>query len=408
MGKIYYPAQYKFCMDLNPLIDLDLQKKYEIRDHFLAPNAMKNSSSLRRKLTKPEETLRPPYTRDADRILHSKAYARYIDKTQVFFLIDNDHITHRVLHVQLVSKIARTIGRALQLNEDLIEAISLGHDIGHPPYGHMGEEILTNLCENEYQIGKFLHSVQAIQFLDSIEDLNLTLQVLDGILCHNGEATDSKIDPEGDLEWDTFDEKVKQTQSGKDIKPSTYEGCVVRIADNIAYLGRDLEDAIELELFSKDDFDEFPSSCNELFNIDFEHSKHINWTILDTLIKDVINTSYNQKSLCFSKSAVDAVKQLKQFNYHHIYLNEKLHDEDDKIEFMFRAIFEYFINELKSRNTNSLIYKHMLDCNWIPDLYKKTISPEKLVRDFIAGMTDRYFETRFYEIMIPYHKENFK
>jgi dGTPase len=395
-------------MDLNPKINLELQKKYEGWDQFLSPIAVRDSSYSRRKQSKPEETIRPPFSRDADRILHSKAYARYIDKTQVFFLIDNDHITHRVLHVQLVSKIARTIGRALGLNEDLIEAISLGHDIGHPPYGHMGEGILNDLCENEYKIGKFLHNVQAIQFFDKIENLNLTIQVLDGILCHNGEVTDNKLLPEGTLTWDEFDEKVRQTQSGKDIKPSTYEGCVVRIADNIAYLGRDLEDAIELDLLTNDDFSEFPETCKELFNIDFNNSKHINWRILDTSIKDVVNTSYNEKMICFSKDIANCVKQLKQFNYDHIYLNEKLHDEDDKINFMFQAIFEYFIYDYKYRNTNSLIYKHMLDYDWIPDSYKKSISPEELVRDFIAGMTDRYFETRFYEIMIPYHKESFK
>ncbi len=128
--------------------------------------------------------------------MHSKAYSRYIDKTQVFFLIDNDHITHRVLHVQLVSKIARTIGRALGLNEDLIEAISLGHDIGHVPYGHMGENFLKELCEKTYNIGTFAHNVQAIQFLDKIENLYLTVQVLDGILCHNGEVNNKILTPQ--------------------------------------------------------------------------------------------------------------------------------------------------------------------------------------------------------------------
>jgi dGTPase len=393
-------------MDLNPKIDSEIRQNYENRDQSLSPIATKNSSFIRRKKLKREQTLRLPFSRDSDRILHSKAYARYIDKTQVFFLVDNDHITHRVLHVQLVSKISRTIGRALGLNEDLLEAISLGHDIGHPPYGHMGETILRDLC-NEYKIGNFFHNVQAIQFLDAIENLDLTLQVLDGILCHNGEVTDNALSPDGDLTGDNFDNKVTQIQSDTDIKPSTYEGCVVRLADNIAYLGRDLEDAIELDLLTHEDFKDFPESCKTLFNIDFNNSKHINWTILDTLIKDVINTSYNNKTLSFSKNAYESVLQFKQFNYDHIYHNEQLHEQDNKIIFMFQALFEYFTQDYENKNKSSLIYKHMLDCDWISSTYKETVTSPELVRDFIAGMTDRYFEARFFEVAMPIRRENF-
>ncbi len=141
---------------------------------------------------------RQAFSVDVDRILNSRAYTRYIDKTQVFYLIDNDHITHRVLHVQLVSKIARTIGRFLRLNEDLIEAIALGHDIGHCPFGHDGERFLSRLCQS-YGIGFFLHSVQSVQFLDKVEQKgkgwNLTLQTLDGILCHDGEIHNEKTSP---------------------------------------------------------------------------------------------------------------------------------------------------------------------------------------------------------------------
>ncbi len=149
----------------------------EHREGIYSSLATKNSQYVRRHQIKEEEPLvRPPFFRDADRIIHSKAYARYIDKTQVFFLVDNDHVTHRVLHVQLVSKISRTIGRALRLNEDLIEAISLGHDIGHVPYGHFGETILSELCEKN-GIGKFYHNVQSVQFLNVVENCDLTLQV---------------------------------------------------------------------------------------------------------------------------------------------------------------------------------------------------------------------------------------
>ncbi len=168
------------------------------RESLLSPRATRNADYLRRSGRKREEpVIRPPFFRDADRIVHSKAYARYIDKTQVFYLVENDHITHRVLHVQLASKIGRTIGRALGLNEDLIEAIALGHDIGHVPYGHLGEKFLDELC-TEHNIGGFRHNVQSVRFLDTVEDCDLTLQVLDGILCHNGEAHDRSLTVEGE------------------------------------------------------------------------------------------------------------------------------------------------------------------------------------------------------------------
>ena len=182
------------------------------REALLSPHAARSDQALRRKNRKPED-IRTPYSRDADRIIHTRAYTRYIDKTQVFYLIENDHITHRVIHVQLVSKIARTIGRCLRLNEDLIEAIALGHDIGHIPYGHFGESCLSALCE-EHGIGKFFHNVQSVRFLDQIEDQDLTMQVLDGILCHNGETDDVRISPEPCSGLAGFDRKTEANAEG--------------------------------------------------------------------------------------------------------------------------------------------------------------------------------------------------
>ncbi|MEJ2101443.1 MAG: HD domain-containing protein, partial [Desulfobacterales bacterium] len=172
-----------------------------------------NSGAIRRTNEQHSETeYRQNYSIDADRILHAHAYARYIDKTQVFYLIKNDHITHRVLHVQLVSKIARTIGRYLSLNEDLIEAIALGHDIGHAPFGHDGERYLSELCET-HGIGSFQHNVQSVQFLDKVErkgvGWNLCLQTLDGILCHDGEVHNKKLEPDTDKTFDTLDHELE-------------------------------------------------------------------------------------------------------------------------------------------------------------------------------------------------------
>ena len=234
---------------VSPEIDAVIKSLNSAQDHSLSVFACKNTDAARRR---PDyEDIRPPFFHDGDRIVHSRAYARYIDKTQVFYLVKNDHITHRVLHVQLVSKIARLIGRALLLNEDLVEAIALGHDIGHVPYGHDGEKYLSDICW-KHGIGGFHHNIQSVRALDCIEELNLTLQVLDGILAHNGEAHDLRVVPELDKTWEKMekeiDERQRQADGHSGILPMTMEGCVVRVADTISYVGRDIEDAITLGL----------------------------------------------------------------------------------------------------------------------------------------------------------------
>ena len=195
-------------MILNSKIQSRIEENYQRREDNLSNYACKNSAYKRIHSLKPEElSLRAPFSRDADRILHSMGYARYIDKTQVFFLINNDHITHRSLHVQLVSKIGRTIGRALQLNEDLIEAIALGHDIGHVPYGHQGESILNDIYKKS-GLGVFKHNIQSLKWLHTIESgHDLTIQVLDGILGHNGERNNYNFIPDLDISKEALNKK---------------------------------------------------------------------------------------------------------------------------------------------------------------------------------------------------------
>lgn len=378
----------------------DIERTIHSRESLYSPLATRNSQSLRRKLNKEEEPLiRPPFFRDADRIIHSKAYSRYIDKTQVFFLVDNDHITHRVLHVQLVSKIARAIGRVLRLNEDLIEAISLGHDLGHVPYGHPGESILSELCE-EHGIGRFLHNVQSVHFLDTIEDRDLSLQVLDGILCHNGEMHNKSLGPTGNADWGTFESKMEdiKTKGGGDVFPLTMEGCVVRFADTIAYLGRDLKDALEVNLISED-MPGFPENCRELFG--YQVGDDINWIILDTLVKDLINNSFDKDVLSFSDDVSECIRDCKEYNMEHIYGNPLLVREKKKIGNMYELIFENFLMDLMDENRGSLIYSDMLNLKWISPIYREKAAPAEVVRDFISGMTDRYFEYVFNEIAVP-------
>ncbi|MEA1998896.1 MAG: HD domain-containing protein, partial [Euryarchaeota archaeon] len=360
-------------------------------DKCLSEFASKSDDGLRRQ-QKYTDDIRAKYSRDADRIAHTRAYSRYIDKTQVFSLVDNDHITHRVLHVQLVSKIARTIGRSLKLNEDLIEAISLGHDIGHVPFGHLGESIMSELCER-HGLGRFLHNVQGVQFLDKIEDCDLTLQVLDGILCHNGEIHNQLLEPHRDKGWEKLDEEIEDIKKGKqDYVPLTLEGCVVRFADTIAYLGRDFQDAIEICFINHDL--EVPERCRE--NIGTKNDE-----IINTLIIDIIENSYGQNHISYSKEISDSVEEYKQFNYEYIYENAKIKAEQGKIEAMYETLFQTFLEALEEKDESSRIYKHFMNEEWISREYLDNSTCEETVRDYIAGMTDRYFERVFKELILP-------
>ncbi|CCJ35330.1 dGTP triphosphohydrolase [Methanoculleus bourgensis MS2] len=372
------------------------------RELLLSPRATRNAEYLRRSGHRPEEpVIRPPFSRDADRIIHSKAYSRYIDKTQVFYLVENDHITHRVLHVQLASKIARTIGRPLGLNEDLIEAIALGHDIGHAPYGHLGEEILDGLCR-EQGIGGFMHNVQSVRFLDSVEDCDLTLQVLDGILCHNGEVHNQSLRVEGEADWDSFAEKQRKIEDGGDALPLTSEGCVVRCADSISYLGRDLADALEVEIIDERDLEEFPENCIDLFGITGKEAFcDINRTVLDVLIKDIITTSYDSDCIAFSDEASASVAAFKDFNMEHIYQSPKLRKNEEKIRVMFRYLFDQVLDDIKEEREDSPVYVELLHAPWASRRYIDAARLAELTRDFIAGMTDRYFEQVFRQCILP-------
>ena len=394
-------------MEIEPDILKELEAHVKKKESLLSEYATKNDEFMRRKNDKLEmPAIRPPFYRDADRILHSKSFARYIDKTQAFFLVDNDHITHRVLHVQLVSKISRTIGKALRLNEDLLEAIALGHDIGHVPYGHQGETMLSNICK-EYDLPAFKHNVQSVHFLDDIEDKDLTIQVLDGILCHNGEVLKAGLKPDRNLGWDSYDSKIKSINNGEDPMPMTLEGCVVRVSDLIAYLGRDLEDAIEVELIDNS-LPGFPDGCKEFFGLGSENSRYgVNWLIIDTLVKDIINNSFGKDEIVFSSEAHKYADECKKYNYKRIYKNDLLLKETTKIERMYKMIFNQYLADLCTDNTDSLIYKHMIKLDWVSKDYLSNSLPAEKVRDFLAGMTDRYFNNTFKQITYPQRVSDF-
>jgi len=313
--------------------------------------------------------------------------------------VENDHITHRVIHVQLVSKIARTIGRCLRLNEDLIEAIAVGHDIGHIPYGHFGEACLSALCER-FGIGKFFHNVQSIRFLDKIENCDLTMQVLDGILCHNGEADDVRITPEPCGSWAAFDQKVQDNAGGRRNRaPMTLEGCVVKFADTIAYIGRDLQDARDVGLI--DNTPQLPRECVDLFGT--ADPETINAVIINTLIYDMLENSDCEERgyISYSRDVERALIALRAFSKENIYDNPRLTAERPKIERMYQTLFARYLDDLEEADRSSKIFTDFIDTDWISRKYCETATPAELVRDFIAGMTDRYFAKQFAISVIP-------
>jgi dGTPase len=371
-------------------LSLDEQEKSR-----LSPYAcLSRSAERRRPDPLADEGHRQQFALDADRVLHSKAYTRYIDKTQVFSLIDNDHITHRVLHVQLVSKIGRTVGRLLNLNEDLIEAIALAHDIGHPPFGHDGETYLSQKCL-EHGIGPFKHNLQSVHFLERVEKkgqgLNLSLQVLDGVLCHDGEVHTAGLRPQPEK---TFADLDREAQAQKqDLKavltPMTLEGCVVRITDTVAYIGRDFEDAVAIGLVERRDL---PAEVKDILG-------ESNGTIVYRLVEDLVQRSSGLNWVGFSPGVGEALALLKRFNYERIYLHPMIKTEHAKIKEGFFRLFEHYLNDLKQNRTGSPIFKDFL--KGMHPSYREGSEPAAVVRDFLAGMTDEYLLRQYRDQVWP-------
>ncbi len=363
----------------------------------LRPFACFSTSAIRRKAEESEDSnmeVRQAFSMDADRILHSLAFTRYLDKTQVFSLIHNDHLTYRGLHVQMVSKIGRTIGRALGLNEDLIEAAALGHDIGHPPFGHDGENFLSSLTQ-EAGIGRFCHNLQSIQSLEKIErkgrGWNLTLQTQDAIMCHNGEAYAETLTPGPQLDFEQIDLRIRQSKADPDMDliPMTLEGCVVRMADSIAYVGRDLEDGIRLDIVNRN---QIPDDCRKILG-------ETNGTIVFSLVTDLVANSLGKNFLQFSQETAKALETLKQFNYKFIYKNPAIKEHLTGIQDIFRYFFDTYLTALETDKRDSIIFTDFLRGK--DSAYVENHGSAEIVRDFIAGMTDSYFVRHAPENLAP-------
>lgn len=349
-------------------------------EKYLSKYATRDADAIR--LEPLEDDIRPNYFRDIDRIIHSLSYTRYIDKTQVFTHWPNDNISRRIIHVQLVAKVARTIGRALSLNEDLIEAIALGHDIGHVPFGHPGEKILDEISM-KYEGEHFAHNVESVRELLILENngvgTNLTIQVLDGILCHNGEFVQGEYHPQKKTEKDflyDYQECYKNIDHVKKLIPMSLEGCVVRVSDMIAYLGRDIEDAIRLGVLKSNSI---PDSIVKFLG-------NTNRDIVNTIILDIIDNSKDKPYIKMSDEVLKAMKDLKKFNYENIYYRANSKEDLERYEKIFNELFLYYRDNIDDEN-NSInkvflgsMSKKYLDCT----------STNRKVIDYLAGMTDEY------------------
>jgi len=335
----------------------------------------------------PENDHRLPYKRDVDRIIHSKAYARYIDKTQVAYLIENDHITHRSLHVQLVSNFARGIAEILCLNLDLVEAIALGHDVGHPPFGHEGEGYLSDLSI-EFGNGVFAHPLQSCRLFSEIEPLNLGLAVYDGFLCHDGGMCGTKFTPNYDKTWDDHFKERKQKVNDPDtnIWPGTLEGCLVKLCDTMSYLGRDIEDAISLRILKRE---QVPESI----------LGNTNRQMLSVLASDVIKNSYGQNYIAMSEEIYEILKTIRKFNFENIYTHPQLKVESDKIRRSYRILFELLLDDLDKNKQESYIWRTFLYKR--NEAYHAAATPVQMVVDYLAAMTDSYFVRTLERLVVP-------
>ena len=329
---------------------------------------------------------RPAFVHDIDKILHCPYYNRYADKTQVFSLLKNDDICRRSLHVQLVSRIARTIGRALHLNEDLIEAISLGHDLGHPPFAHTGEKYLNELYHSH--TGRyFRHNIHSVRVLDRIFPLNISLQVLDGIATHNGEIQLLEYEPRPIENFAEFDRHMERCYTDQryanQILPSTLEAAVVRVSDIIAYLGKDRQDAARVNIV--------PEQA-------FAHTGigSINAEFINNLVVNLIENSYGKPYIKLDQSHFDALITAKRENYAKIYGNAAASAKlESTIRPMMTELYGQLLDDLRNNCTSSPIFSHHLDyveqIHYAREDRYEASDPNDLVVDYIASMTDDYF-----------------
>ncbi len=372
------------------MIDTKKIKKEMLKsEKILGKHACRSKDAIREQ--EQDEDIRLEFARDVDKIIHSSCYTRYMSKTQVFVEPLNDHISTRMTHVQYVSKAARTIARALRLNEDLCEAIALGHDVGHTPYGHFGESILNKISKT-YNDGKcFAHNLNSVRVFTVTEKkgntTNLTLQVLDGIMCHNGEFVQEKYMPNRNKTFKTlykeYEECLKNEEMIKRLIPMTLEGCVVRVSDIIGYIGKDIDDANRLGVFNKE---LLPENVKKYLGTE-------NTQIMNSIIVDVIKNSYNKDYISMSKEVYEAVKTLKKFNYDNIYYQAITQEDRARYTKTIETLYSVYSRALDLEDKENDIYKLYL--NNMSEEYLKSNSDSQKIIDYISGMTDNYLQRQY-------------
>lgn len=321
----------------------------QLEKEYLSPHATLSMNSKGRLKEEEQCDIRPVFQRDRDRILHSKSFRRLKDKTQVFLTPEGDHYRTRLTHTLEVSQNARTIAKALRLNEDLVEAIALGHDLGHTPFGHAGERALNRVCPYGFK-----HSDQSVRTVDILEKdgqgLNLTFEVRDGIRNHQTEGM-----------------------------PSTLEGKIVRFSDKIAYIHHDMDDAIRGSILKESDV---PKEIGDVIG-------YTTGERLDHFIHDLVTTSYGQDDIMMSASVAEAMKKLRRFMFERVYMNPEAKSEESKAEVLVETLYHYYMEHIE------LLPEDLLK------LMENGEPKEKIVCDYIGAMTDRFAIAKYEEIYIP-------
>ncbi len=356
----------------------------------LSPYACRNASAIRRSPAERDRDtqVRPAFVRDAEKIVHLPAYNRMSGKTQVFSFRANDDLSRRGLHVQLVARVARDIGRALGLNLDLIEAIALGHDLGHTPFGHAGERFLNDAYHA--RTGRwFFHNVQSVRVIDVLGGRNVSLQTLDGCLTHNGEFEQQVFETSGLAEFDTFDRVVascRETGEGAigRLRPMTLEGCVVRISDIIAYVGKDRQDAVRAGILGEDAFDD---GLGGGYNA---------WA-LSAFVADVVENSVGLGRIAMSEEGFCELRRAKRENYEKIYgAGEVSTGLGQEMAQLFDALYAHELDALREGDESAAIFRQHIRgserrLSHYGRAYDWEDDPDQTVVDFISSMTDDYF-----------------
>lgn len=332
---------------------MNIREQFEQREgQTLSSRACLSINTKGRKVPEEKCQIRTEFQRDRDRVIHSKAFRRLKHKTQVFIAPEGDHFRTRLTHTLEVAQLARTMARALRLNEDLVEAISLAHDLGHTPFGHTGEKVLDRVNPRGFKHN--LQSARVVELLEGSEKrqgLNLTYEVLEGIINHSG-----------------------------DNVSKTLEGQIIKFADRIAYINHDIDDAMRAGVISEKDL---PADCIQVLGK--THGDRIN-----TMIVDLIENNQESDRLTMSDLIGEKTNKLRQFMFDNVYLNKEAKKEDDKAEYIIEVLYNYY-----RRNFHRLPSEHL-------GIYKSVeVEKEDIICDYIAGMTDRYIVNLYMELFVP-------